>query len=136
MFLQSDMLANLFLYFLRGAPHTIREIKINAVEAYSEGPSSILDDQIIELFMPSSEFPTPCCAGLQMLEINTACYFSDDTLLRFIKSRTLKRLIVHFVRDMEHDIRPFVQSGLELELTYPPLSGYLSPWDGLADVPS
>ncbi|KAJ6472797.1 hypothetical protein DFH09DRAFT_1475082 [Mycena vulgaris] len=122
--------------FLRGAPHTIREIKINAVEAYSEGPSSILDDQIIELFMPSSEFPTPCCVGLEVLEITKGCYFSDDTLLRLIESRTLKRLIVHFAREMEHDIRPHVRSGLDIELTYFLPSGVLSPWYGLADAPS
>ncbi|KAJ6472791.1 hypothetical protein DFH09DRAFT_1219374 [Mycena vulgaris] len=124
--------------FLRGIPHTIREIKINAVSAYSEGPSNILDDEIIELLIPSSEFPTTthCCPGLQVLEINTACYFSEDTLLRFIESRTLKCLIVHFAREMERDVRPLVQCGLDLDLTYLPPSGILSPWYGLADAPS
>ncbi|KAJ6573521.1 hypothetical protein DFH09DRAFT_1152034 [Mycena vulgaris] len=121
---------------IRGIPHTIREIKINAVRAYSQDPSSVLDDEIFELLMPSPEFPAPCCAGLNVLEISKGCYFSDDTLLRFIESRTLKRLIVHFAREMERDIRPLVQSGLDLELTYLPPSGVLSPWNGVADAPS
>ncbi|KAJ6573501.1 hypothetical protein DFH09DRAFT_1457623 [Mycena vulgaris] len=121
---------------IRGIPHTIREIKINAVDVYSEGPSNILDDEIIELLMPSSEFPAPCCAGLEVLEINKGYYFSDDTLLRLIESRTLKHLILHFAREKERDIRPLVQSRLDIELTYSPLSGFLSPWYGLADAPS
>ncbi|KAJ6472795.1 hypothetical protein DFH09DRAFT_1380348 [Mycena vulgaris] len=122
--------------FLRGIPHTIREIKINAAKTYSDVPFNILDDEIIELLVPSSEFPTPCCVGLEVLEITKGCYFSDDTLLRLIESRTLKRLIVHFAREMEHDIRPHVRSGLDIELTYFLPSGVLSPWYGLADAPS
>ncbi|KAJ6573514.1 hypothetical protein DFH09DRAFT_1152022 [Mycena vulgaris] len=135
-----DLTTNLFSKtsltdFLRGVPHTIREIKINTDSSYWNSGDP-LDNEIFELLIPSPEFPTPCCPGLEVLEIHTACYFSDDTLFRFIKSRTLKRLIVHFAREMEDDIRPLVQSGLDLELTYQPSSWILSPWWGLADAPS
>ncbi|KAJ6573488.1 hypothetical protein DFH09DRAFT_388978, partial [Mycena vulgaris] len=127
-----------FPVFLRELPPTILEIRYSADGG---DDTDILDDEILESFIPSPEVATPCCPGLQALEMNYCGSFSEGTLLRLIKSRTLKRVVVRFSRYMEVDIRPelqpLVQSGLHLELTYPPPPvGSFSPWEGLPDAPS
>ncbi|KAJ7689566.1 hypothetical protein B0H17DRAFT_1066176 [Mycena rosella] len=128
-----------FLGFLRGLPPTVCELRIS----HFRRRYGIFDDQILESLIPSSDFSAFCCPGLQVLEINDrrCCSFSDETLLRFIKSRTrvLKRVVIRFSRDMQLDIRPelqsFVQSGLHLDLRYPPPAVFQSsPWEGLPDA--
>ncbi|KAJ7689574.1 hypothetical protein B0H17DRAFT_1011977 [Mycena rosella] len=128
-----------FLGFLRELPPTVCELRIS----HFRRRYGIFDDQILESLIPSSDFSAFCCPGLQVLEINDrrCCSFSDETLLRFIKSRTraLKRVVIRFSRDMQLDIRPelqsFVQSGLHLDLRYPPPAVFQSsPWEGLPDA--
>ncbi|KAJ6573537.1 hypothetical protein DFH09DRAFT_1152060 [Mycena vulgaris] len=136
-----------FADFLRELPPTILKLKLSA---YGNQPPpwdrvndeyGVFDDEILESLIPSPDFPTPCCPGLHVLEITHGCYFSDETLLRFIKSRTLQRVFIRFAREMQVDIRPeleaFIQSGLDLELTYSSPGGFrFSPWGGLEDASS
>ncbi|KAJ7689550.1 hypothetical protein B0H17DRAFT_1011967 [Mycena rosella] len=128
--------------FLRGLSPTIREIVINEFPIrWREVGSDIFDDEILASLTPSPDLSTPCCPGLQVLEINDCCSFSDEALLRFIQSRMLKRVVIRFTRDMELDIQPellpLVQSGLHLDLSYPPPAVLqFSPWQGLADAPN
>ncbi|KAJ6472785.1 hypothetical protein DFH09DRAFT_1380341, partial [Mycena vulgaris] len=128
-------------------PPTVREISIVATILNSwlapviEG--SIFDDKMLKSLTPSPDLPTPRCPGLQVLEINHPCSFSDETLLRFIKSRMLTRVVLRLDREMEFDLRPelqpLIQNGLHLALTYgrqpTPAPLHLSPWDGLVDGP-
>ncbi|KAJ7437727.1 hypothetical protein FB451DRAFT_1193045 [Mycena latifolia] len=126
------------IYLLRGLPPTLREIDIS--NHITRGGSSqfwigLFGDKILESLIPSPDVPTPC-PGLQTVQTTFPCSFADQTLLRFIKSRSLKRVVVHFNRAMEFDIRPelqpLVESGLHLELTYPPPAVLrFSPWEGL-----
>ncbi|KAJ7443021.1 hypothetical protein FB451DRAFT_1437980 [Mycena latifolia] len=127
--------------FLRELPPTLRELNISSdVTGYDNGS---FDDEILESLSPSVDFPTPCCPGLQALEIQYSSAISDEALLRFLRSRTLKRVVIRFNRAMELDIcpelQPLVQNGLHLALTYitynlpVPLS---SPWEGLPDAPN
>ncbi|KAJ7441694.1 hypothetical protein FB451DRAFT_1377179 [Mycena latifolia] len=122
--------------FLRELPSTLRELNIS-LQPGAGNPS--FDDEILESFSPSVSFPNPCCPGLQALEIQYYCAISDKALLRFLKSRTLKRVVICFGRAMELDIRPelqpLVQNGLHLALTYPPVQSF-SPWAGLPDAPN
>ncbi|KAJ7442977.1 hypothetical protein FB451DRAFT_1376808 [Mycena latifolia] len=125
-------LSKLFLAsFLRDLPPTLRELNIS-IESF--------DDEILESFSPSVDLPTPCCPGLQVLEIQYYCAISDKALLRFLKSRTLKRVVIRFDRAMELDILPQLQSlmqnGLHLALTYTPPVQSFSPWEGLPDAPN
>ncbi|KAJ7441749.1 hypothetical protein FB451DRAFT_117623 [Mycena latifolia] len=106
-------LSKLFLAsFLRELPPTLRELNLG-IESF--------DDEILESLSPSVDFPTPCCPGLQALEIQYSA-ISDEALLRFLRSRTLKRVVILFDRAMELDIRPelqpLVENGLHLALTY------------------
>ncbi|KAJ7442982.1 hypothetical protein FB451DRAFT_1105393 [Mycena latifolia] len=125
-------LSKLFLAsFLRDLPPNLHELHIS-MESF--------DDEILESFSPSVDLPTPCCPGLQALEIQYACTISDNALLRFLKSRTLKRVVIRFDRAMELDILPQLQSlmqnGLHLALTYTPPRQSFSPWEGLPDAPN
>ncbi|KAJ7432587.1 hypothetical protein FB451DRAFT_1377212 [Mycena latifolia] len=128
--------------FLRELPFTLRELNISVDFSVDfpgyDNPS--FDDEVLESFSPSVDFPTPCCLGLQVLEIQYYCTISDKALVRFLKSRTLKRVVICFHRAMEHDIRPelqpLVQNGLHLALTYNPPGQYFSPWQGLPDAPN
>ncbi|KAJ7442995.1 hypothetical protein FB451DRAFT_1057190, partial [Mycena latifolia] len=133
-----EQLSKLFLAsFLRELPPTLRELNISKdFSSYYENPS--FDDEILDSFIPSVDFPSPCCPGLQALEIRYSCAISDKALLRFLKSRTLKRVVICFDRVMELDIRPelqsLVQNGLHLELAYHPPMQSFSPWEGLPDA--
>ncbi|KAJ6472789.1 hypothetical protein DFH09DRAFT_953876 [Mycena vulgaris] len=111
--------------FLRELPPTILELKLSASDQptpWYADEYDVFDDEILESLILSPDFLTPCCPGLHVLEITYRCSFSDETLLRFIKSRTLQRVFIRFAREMQVDIRPeleaFVQSGLDLELIY------------------
>ncbi|KAJ7437726.1 hypothetical protein FB451DRAFT_1193044 [Mycena latifolia] len=124
---------------LRELPPTLRELNISSdVTGYDNGS---FDDEILESLSPSVDFPTPCCPGLQALEIQYSSAISDEALLRFLRSRTLKRVVISFNRAMELDIRPelqpSVENGLHLALTYntynPPVQSS-SPWEGLPDA--
>ncbi|KAJ7443020.1 hypothetical protein FB451DRAFT_1376845 [Mycena latifolia] len=125
--------------FLRELPPTLRQLNISVdIPAYA---NLSFDDEILESFSPSIDLPTPCCPGLQALEIQYSCAISDKALLRFLKSRTLKRVVICFDRAMELDIRPelqpLVKNGLHLALTYnPPPVHSFSPWEGLPDAPN
>ncbi|KAJ6573497.1 hypothetical protein DFH09DRAFT_1151983 [Mycena vulgaris] len=128
-----------FADFFRGLPATILEIKISSLGGLDEG-SRIFDDEILELLIISPSCPTPSCPGLEVLEVSCCCSFSDEAILRFVKSRRLKRLAIRIDGDIERDIRPelepLVQNGLHLELIYTPSSTFdFSPWAGLADAP-
>ncbi|KAJ6573450.1 hypothetical protein DFH09DRAFT_1079012 [Mycena vulgaris] len=131
--------------FLRALPPSVREVKIGMLDEFAwyslREDYSIFDDNILEFLIPSPEFPILVCPGLQILEMNHGFSCSEEALLRFIKSRSLKRVVVRFSRDMERDIRPdlqtFVQNGLHFELTYPPPRVFhFSPWQGLEDTPN
>ncbi|KAJ7090838.1 hypothetical protein B0H15DRAFT_948602 [Mycena belliarum] len=132
--------------FLHGLASTIREIQINEFPiCWREVGSDIFDDDILASLTTSTDLALPCCPALQALEINYCGSFFDQALfdqalLRFIQSRALKRVVVHFARDMELDICPkldeLVQGGLHMELTYPPPAVLqFSPWLGLPDAP-
>ncbi|KAJ7441692.1 hypothetical protein FB451DRAFT_117073 [Mycena latifolia] len=133
---------------LRDLPPTLCELKIS-VDPGSDLDDASFDDEFLESLSPSVDFPTPCCPGLQALEIQCSGAISDKALLRFLKSRTLKRVVICFERAMELDIRPdlqpLVQNGLHLALTYntynPPVRfnspvRSFSPWEGLPDAPN
>ncbi|KAJ6573529.1 hypothetical protein DFH09DRAFT_1152042 [Mycena vulgaris] len=126
--------------FLLGLPPTVREIKITTLIAPHRGPSGILQDDILELLIPSPELPVPCFPRLETLEIHRGCHFSDDAIARLVKSRTLKRLVLYLARELQGDIRPdlqpLMQRGLYLELVYhPPVVVHFSPWEGVAITP-
>ncbi|KAJ6573492.1 hypothetical protein DFH09DRAFT_1312197 [Mycena vulgaris] len=123
--------------FLRALPPTVLELRYWNTGRYI-GASEIFDDVFLEALIPSPEVPIPWCPGLQVLEMPFPCRCSDDVLLRFIKSRTLKSVVIQFDREMQLDIRPelqsFVESGLDLQLTYaPPMAVQFSPWEGLQE---
>ncbi|KAJ6506071.1 hypothetical protein DFH09DRAFT_1438599 [Mycena vulgaris] len=131
--------------FLRALPPSVPKIKIGKLDEFAwyslREDYSIFDDEILKSLIPSPEFPTLVCPDLQMLEMNHGFSCSEEALLRFIKSKSLKRVVVRFSRNMERDIRPdlqtFVQNGLHLELTYlPPRVFPFSPWQGLEDTPN
>ncbi|KAJ6573533.1 hypothetical protein DFH09DRAFT_1032412 [Mycena vulgaris] len=133
--------------FLREIPPTVREISIVArdPDPRSVIEDSFFDDEMLESLTPSPDLPTPRCPGLQVLEIDHPCSFSDEALLRFIKSRMLTRVVLRLGREMEFDLRPelqpLIQSGLHLALTYDgrqpaPAALHLSPWEGLLDAPN
>ncbi|KAJ7467481.1 hypothetical protein FB451DRAFT_1560684 [Mycena latifolia] len=126
--------------FLRDLPPALPYLEIT--QYFKNVPirqSATLDDKIFESLIPSPEFPTPC-PELRVLKIAYPCSISDETLIRFIKSRTLKRVALSFQRAMDLDIhselQPLVQSGLQLDLTYNPPVFCFSPWEGLADEPN
>ncbi|KAJ6573540.1 hypothetical protein DFH09DRAFT_1152067 [Mycena vulgaris] len=127
--------------FFRGLSPTIRQIDLHEFPIrWREVLPDIFDDEILTALIPSPDLPTPCCPGLQALEINYCCSFSDEALLRFIKSRTLERVVVRFARDMQLDILPelqaLIQGGLHVDISYPPPAILqFSPWQGLADAP-
>ncbi|KAJ7689577.1 hypothetical protein B0H17DRAFT_1066199 [Mycena rosella] len=138
--LQSFSKASL-AHFLRGLPPTLRELNIGDTQSPGgfHGFEKLLDDEILELLIPSPACPAPGFPNLQVLEIKHGCVFSDAAVLRFIKLRMLKRVTIAFERDMQLDIlaelEPLVQNGLHLELTYhPPEVCRFSPWQGLTDV--
>ncbi|KAJ7683085.1 hypothetical protein B0H17DRAFT_1333384 [Mycena rosella] len=112
--------------FLRGLPHTLRVLKI--VPASSP------------IFHPIPRLPHSLVPGIEALAIDSFCPISDKALLRFIQSRTLKRVAMHFAREMQLDVRAELQprmqeSGFHLELIYaPPPVLQSSPWDGLSDA--
>ncbi|KAJ7466860.1 hypothetical protein FB451DRAFT_399999 [Mycena latifolia] len=127
--------------FFRGLPPTIREIEISST--FSGGSSfhgEIFDAEIFESLIPAPDVSNVCFPELQALEIKFLCSVSDAAIIRFIKLRTLKRVVMSLNRGMELDIRSelqsFLQSGLRLELTYSPPVLFYSPWDGLADAPN
>ncbi|KAJ6578615.1 hypothetical protein B0H10DRAFT_2101374, partial [Mycena sp. CBHHK59/15] len=106
----------------------------------------LLGDDVIAILTPSPDAPVPCCPILEELQITHCRAFSDAALLRFINARmvgprtTLKRVRMHFNRDMEEDImptiQPFIDGGLKVSLSYlPPPVWQFSPWQGLADAP-
>ncbi|KAJ7441753.1 hypothetical protein FB451DRAFT_96336 [Mycena latifolia] len=123
--------------FLRELPPTLRELKISVDPSFD---NASFDDEFLESLSPSVDFPTPCCPGLQALEIQYSSAISDAALLRFLESRTLKRVVICFHRAMELDIRPelqpLVQNGLHLALMYNPPVQSFSPWEGLPDAPN
>ncbi|KAJ7710568.1 hypothetical protein B0H17DRAFT_1123702 [Mycena rosella] len=88
--------------FLRRLLSTVREFKIGHFDNFE-----VFDDEILQTFIPSLNFHTPSCPGLQVLEIEDrrCCFFSDRTLLRFIQSRTLTPVVIYFARPMQFDVR-------------------------------
>ncbi|KAJ7704175.1 hypothetical protein B0H16DRAFT_1638072 [Mycena metata] len=116
----------LFTDFLVALPPTLRELKLH--HAY-EFHHPALDPAIFESVILAPELWCPC---LETLEITSRCSFSDEALVRFIKSRALKRVVLRFSRPMELDVQPALQgsveNGLHLELSYPQYN--VSPWEG------
>ncbi|KAJ7441724.1 hypothetical protein FB451DRAFT_1569166 [Mycena latifolia] len=124
--------------FLHELPPTLRELKISK---FLESRRNVtFDDEILDSFSPSADIPTPCCPGLQELEMEYSCSASDKALLRFIRSWALRRVVICFDRVMELDIRPelepLVKNGLHLALTYHASRVSFSPWIGLGDAPN
>ncbi|KAJ7443013.1 hypothetical protein FB451DRAFT_96141 [Mycena latifolia] len=131
---------SLLVNFLRDLPPTLRELKISKFLAGYYDSRLTFDDGILESLSPSADVLTPCCPGLQELEMDYSCTVSDKALLRFIRSRALKRVVIRFDRAMELDIRPelepLVKNGLHLALTYHAPRMSFSPWIGLGDAPN
>ncbi|KAJ7442985.1 hypothetical protein FB451DRAFT_1376817 [Mycena latifolia] len=100
--------------FLRELPPTLRELNFSI--DFPSHYNASFDDEILESFIPSVDLPSPCCPGLQVLEIQYSCAISDKALLRFIRSRTLKRVVIRFDRAMELDIRPELQSLIHVKV--------------------
>ncbi|KAJ6586295.1 hypothetical protein DFH09DRAFT_977891 [Mycena vulgaris] len=135
--------------FLRGLPPTIRKLRIEDPAPYGPyGLRSLFDDSVLEALTPSPSSPAAhCFSGLQDLEIRGGPSFSDEALLHFIRSgmtagalSALKRVAIPFFRQIQLDIlpdlQPFINAGLQLELTYdPPIEWSFSPWEGLVDDP-
>ncbi|KAJ6578677.1 hypothetical protein DFH09DRAFT_1077607 [Mycena vulgaris] len=75
--------------FIHGLPPTVLEIRYTKMHQ-----AKIFEDLVmLESLISSPDSPTPC-SGLQVLELNQFCPFSDDVVLRFLKSRTLKRVVL------------------------------------------
>ncbi|KAJ7437737.1 hypothetical protein FB451DRAFT_1450335 [Mycena latifolia] len=127
--------------FLRRLPPTLCTIEIYpfCIPGFSEVLFEIvpLDDEVLESFILSPNFPTSC---LRTLEVQYPCSFSDDLLLRFIKLPALERVVMDFTQDMQHlfpELQPLVQSGPQIEFTHPPPEEYhFSPWEDLPDAPN
>ncbi|KAJ7437758.1 hypothetical protein FB451DRAFT_1450368, partial [Mycena latifolia] len=128
---------------LRGLPPTLRKIDICPfrVPGFSEDLFEIvpLDDEVLESFIPSPDFPTSC-SSLQELEIKYPCSVSEDVLLHLVKLPALKRVIMDFTQDMQRllpELQPLVQSGPHIGFTHPPPKVYhFSPWEDLPDAPN
>ncbi|KAJ7689576.1 hypothetical protein B0H17DRAFT_1134909 [Mycena rosella] len=126
--------------FLHELSPSLRKIQLCDFRPQVEGPS-VFDDEILESLIHTD--PSPCCSGLEILEIHDprCCSFSDETLMRFIKARMLKRVVGRFNREIQLDIRQdlqvLVESGLHLELVYLPHAApvHFPPWEGLSDTP-
>ncbi|KAJ6493817.1 hypothetical protein DFH09DRAFT_1206939 [Mycena vulgaris] len=123
---------------------TVKQLQLFAVTHGWEDPAaSCFDDEILSVLTPTTGL-SPCCPVLQDLYLYCSMV-SDAAVLRFITARmaapTLKRVVIQFHREMEHDIlpdlQPFIESGLDVSITHyaPPSSFILSPWQGLLDDP-
>ncbi|KAJ7743905.1 hypothetical protein DFH07DRAFT_979223 [Mycena maculata] len=116
-----------------GLPSTLSELRFQDLDFQRAVMSpEVLAEDLLPLLTP----------GLQELYIDDCRSFSDEKLLRFINSRmslgALRRVEVSFSRKIEFDIlpelRPFIEAGLQIELTYlPPQTTQFSPWMGLAE---
>ncbi|KAF7376700.1 hypothetical protein MSAN_00087000 [Mycena sanguinolenta] len=127
-----------FAELLRTLPPAIRQLEFTG-----HGDLAGLNDEVLAALTPSSG-RSFSCPNLQELQI-TNCDLSAQAILDFIKARmaaeptTLRQVKIHLVRKMEQDIRPdiqpFLDAGLELDITHPsPPSWSASPWLGLSDL--
>ncbi|KAJ6456420.1 hypothetical protein C8R45DRAFT_1034425 [Mycena sanguinolenta] len=124
---------------LHTLPPTLRRFQFICRESWQH----LIDDDALMALTPSAGRPVKCPI-LEELQITYSCSLSDEALLKFILARmtiepvTLRRVVIHFMREMELDIRPgiqlFLDAGLKLDIRYSkvPLTG-LSPWMGLRD---
>ncbi|KAJ7721118.1 hypothetical protein B0H16DRAFT_378208 [Mycena metata] len=126
-----------FKDFVRSLPPTIQKFHLNPPIWTN------LSGELLSAFIPPPDFPNLCCPNLRELEIQQSCSVPNDVLVAFIRPRVgmLSRLAIHFTARRSQDdalpnIQPFLEAGLQIELTYrPPFSPprFSSPWDGLAD---
>ncbi|KAJ7499962.1 hypothetical protein FB451DRAFT_1207089 [Mycena latifolia] len=137
------------LSLLRGLPPTTHTLRIaDTINIWGAPGMDIIDDDFIEALTPSPGHPAASCPRLRELHI-TQCSggLSDTALLYFIMSRmtvelppTLKRVNIHFNREMQVDIQPaiqpFLDGGLEVLTTYLKPEVWCSPWQGLPDAPT
>ncbi|KAJ7698039.1 hypothetical protein B0H17DRAFT_1197030 [Mycena rosella] len=134
-----EIFSTSLVHFLRALPPALRSLEINGVhQPWSHyNYNEIFDDDILDVLIPSPDVPTPSCPGLEVLDLKYPCAISDQGLLRFIRSRTMKGVAVSFNYGMELDVRGELQSllqhGLHLDLKYhePPPLFALSPRKGI-----
>ncbi|KAJ7134682.1 hypothetical protein C8R44DRAFT_771135 [Mycena epipterygia] len=134
------------LQIIRGLPPTIQCLRIHDVTSRG-GLSSSLDDDVLTILTPAPGLHPPLCPALQEFVVEQAVSISDAAVLQFITARmaagletTLKHVDLKFNREIERDVlpsmQPFIESGLEVSITYrPPYSSQFSPWQGLPDAP-
>ncbi|KAJ7466945.1 hypothetical protein FB451DRAFT_1259601 [Mycena latifolia] len=136
------------LYFLRRLPPTMQQLRVNDTSrGWPVMATPSLDDDVLEMLTPPPGLPPPHFPALQTLFFDHCHLVSDAALLRFITARmsaesrpTLKRVEVHFDREMTTDIlpslQPFVEAGLVVSITHlAPIASQFSPWQGLTDAP-
>ncbi|KAJ7499950.1 hypothetical protein FB451DRAFT_1207060 [Mycena latifolia] len=137
------------LSLLRRLPPTTHTLHIaDTINIWGAPGMDIIDDEFIEALTPSPDHPTASCPRLRELHIiQCSGGLSDAALLHFITSRvtvqpspTLKRVNIHFNREMQVDIRPdiqpFLDGGLGVLTTYLKPEVWCSPWQGLPDAPT
>ncbi|KAJ7034768.1 hypothetical protein C8F04DRAFT_1101067 [Mycena alexandri] len=131
------------LDLIRALPPTVQRLRLSGFPSYGFN-----DDTLAFLA------PTPGCLdiifpALQELSIMDCYDVSDAALLHFITARmtiqspsvaTLRRVDIQFNREQQLDIRPQIQSYLDVGLQvstryYPSLKWIFSPWRGLPDDP-
>ncbi|KAJ7785671.1 hypothetical protein B0H16DRAFT_1487623 [Mycena metata] len=104
------------------------------------------DDAALASLTPSPDNPAVSCPLLQELQVSSCQALSDHAVLRFVKARmaahpaTLRRVAILFRREQQSDIRPeiqpFVDSGIDISIQYPPpFIAEFSPWRGVKDPP-
>ncbi|KAF8201289.1 hypothetical protein K438DRAFT_1821740 [Mycena galopus ATCC 62051] len=123
---------------LRALPPTLQQLKICEIDDMWGPPPTCLDDDVLGVLSSPG-----ICPALQDLYIRRGFGVSEDAVLRFITARisTLKRVDIHFHREMAVDIMPslrgFIEMGLAVSLIYLPAPpSQFSPWLGLADAHS
>ncbi|KAJ6526963.1 hypothetical protein DFH09DRAFT_1187235 [Mycena vulgaris] len=134
---------------LHALPFSLKQLRLNGrSDPWAEPFSPVLDDETLAALTPSASNPSVACPSLRELSItNCTRALSDAALLRFIQARmavqpsaSLKRVEIQFNREMEEDIQgdiqPFLDAGLEVSTTYKRREvWHYSPWQGLDDAP-
>ncbi|KAJ7039923.1 hypothetical protein C8F04DRAFT_1033044 [Mycena alexandri] len=133
--------------FSRALPATIQQLHFTGYDSVAMRGIPFFDDALAVL-TPSPTQPNVGCPILRELSITCSANLSDDALLRFITARmaarpaALRRVEIQFNREkqleMQPDLQPFVDAGLEVFTTYieRPHTSEFSAWRGLADGPN
>ncbi|KAJ7034766.1 hypothetical protein C8F04DRAFT_1101061 [Mycena alexandri] len=132
------------LDLIRALPPTVQRLRLSGYPSLSG-----FNDETLAFLAPTPGCLDIILPALQELSIMDCYDVSDAALLHFITARmtiqspsvaTLRRVDIQFNREQQLDIRPQIQSYLDVGLQvstryYPSSKGTFSPWRGLPDDP-